>query len=114
VSKRYREAVEILSGSFPPDPPGTVPPDRPGTVPPGTAAPEDTRPPVGFVWRGATYRVVAVLGHWREDSGYWTGGGVEIPQRDLWRVEARNGTPATGVYELVCEQGVWRLDRVWD
>lgn len=96
MSKRYREAVEILPHPRPTDPP------------PGT------HPPAGFVWRGSTYRVVAVLGHWREDSGYWAGGRVEIPQRDLWRVEARNGTPATGVYELVCEEQAWRLDRVWD
>jgi hypothetical protein len=55
--------------------------------------------------------VCAVLGHWREDAGYWVGGGVEIPQRDLWRVDTGQ---AGGVYELVCEQGRWRLDRVWD
>lgn len=66
-----------------------------------------------FRWRGRTYRVLAVLGHWREDAGYWSGGGIEIPQRDLWRVEALGGG-APGVYELVCESGAWRLDRIWD
>lgn len=70
--------------------------------------------PRGFSWRGARYRVLEVLGHWREDAGYWTGGGLEIPQRDLWRVEARNGVPHSGVYELVREGEAWRLDRVWD
>lgn len=71
--------------------------------------------PVAFSWRGKSYRVLAVLGHWREDAVYWSGGGVEVPQRDLWRVEARNGAPGgPGVYELVCEDGAWRLDRVWD
>jgi hypothetical protein len=70
--------------------------------------------PTAFTWRGSTYRVVAVLGHWREDAAYWAGAGVEVPQRDLWRVEARNGTPLTGVFELVAEGGAWRLDRVWD
>ena len=89
--KRYREPVEVTAA------------DVGGRV-----------APAAFRWRGGTYRVVALLGHWREDGGYWSGGGVEIPQRDLWRVEARNGTPASGVYELVCEGGVWRLDRVWD
>jgi len=54
------------------------------------------------------------LGHWREDAGYWSGGGVEVPQRDLWRVEARNGSPERGVYELVRQGDTWRLDRVWD
>lgn len=82
--------------------------------------------PVAFRWRGNSYRVVAVLGHWREDAGYWSGGGVDVPQRDLWRVEARNGAASlprpergeqavpAGVYELVCEADAWRLDRVWD
>jgi Family of unknown function (DUF6504) len=87
VTKRYREAVEV-------------------------AHTDDG--PVTFAWRGSTYRVLTVLGHWREDAAYWAGGGIEVPQRDLWRVEARNGTPAQGVYELVCESGAWRLDRVWD
>lgn len=88
MTKRYREAVDVVAA--------------------------EGQAPAAFTWRGATYRVLAVLGHWREDGGYWAGGGVEIPQRDLWRVEARNGLPTSGVYELVCEQAVWRLDRVWD
>jgi hypothetical protein len=87
VTKRYREAVEVTTAE-----------DGPTT----------------FAWRGATYRILAVLGHWREDAAYWAGGGIEVPQRDLWRVEARNGTPARGIYELVSENGTWRLDRVWD
>jgi hypothetical protein len=70
--------------------------------------------PAAFRWRGSAYRVVAVLGHWREDAGYWSGGGMAIPQRDLWRVEARNGGAAGGVYEVVREAGSWRLNRVWD
>lgn len=65
--------------------------------------------PTQFRWRGAAYRVREVLGHWREDAGWWEGGGMAVPQRDLWRVEAR-----TGVYELVHEHGAWRLHRVWD
>lgn len=93
VTKRYREAIEV------------------------TAREE----PVAFRWRGSSYRVRSVIGHWREDGGYWSGGGLRIPQRDLWRVEAspvdsrpcRTATPA-GVYELVCEAGRWRLDRIWD
>ena len=100
MTKRYREAVDVSHT-------------------------EDG--PVTFAWRGSTYRVLTVLGHWREDAAYWAGGGIEVPQRDLWRVEARNGTPSQrrsrsvsgsapggGVYELVCESGAWRLDRVWD
>lgn len=90
MTKRYREPVEVVLGH---------------------GAPEVR--PVSFRWRGGSYRVVDVLGHWREDAGYWVGGGLEVPQRDLWRVEARHGRRG-GVYELVCEAGAWRLDRVWD
>ena len=91
MTKRYREHVEV------------------------TMTPHDgaTRPQ-RFSWRGSTYTVLSVLGHWREDAGYWSGGGIAVPQRDLWRVEARNGSPNRGVYELVCEDDSWRLDRVWD
>lgn len=103
MTKRYREQVTVVAGAD-----GGGPASDPGGAPAPPSA------PAAFSWRGTTYRVVTVLGHWREDGGYWAGGGVEIPQRDLWRLEARNGTPVTGVYELVHEQGVWRLDRVWD
>ena len=87
MSKRYREPVTVVTA-------------------------EDE--PVRFFWRGSNYRVLSVLGHWREDAAYWAGGGMEVPQRDLWRVEARNGSPQRGIYELVSEGEVWRLDRVWD
>jgi hypothetical protein len=84
--------------------------------------------PQAFAWRGQRYQVVQVLGHWREDPGWWrraNGGPVRIEQSDLWRVEARhragpggrksNGASAgRGVYELVCHGGAWRLDRIWD
>ncbi len=96
MTKRYREAIEVLTEQV------LVQID---------AGPP---PPTSFVWRGGRYRVLHVLGHWREDAAYWSGGGVEIPQRDLWRVEAQNGTPVRGIYELVSEPGGWRLDRVWD
>jgi hypothetical protein len=91
MSKRYREAVEVATVDTP-----------------------DGPEPAAFSWRGGSYRVLAVLGHWREDAGYWSGGGVEVPQRDLWRVEARARAPSSGVYELVNEGERWRLDRIWD
>jgi hypothetical protein len=76
--------------------------------------------PESFRWRGGRYEVTAVLGHWREDAGWWSGAGLAVPQRDLWRVEARGsraagtGAGEQGVYELVCEPTGWGLDRVWD
>jgi hypothetical protein len=74
--------------------------------------------PVSFCWRGSTYEVVRVLGHWREDPGWWRrtdGSAIRIEQADLWRVEARNGVPSrSGVFELVRRGGEWHLDRGWD
>jgi hypothetical protein len=79
---------------------------------------EDTATPASFRWRGRRYRVVRVIGHWREDPGWWRrpdGEPVQILQSDLWRVEARNGRPASqGIYELVHRDDEWRLDKVWD
>lgn len=73
--------------------------------------------PARFRWRGRPYEVVRVLGHWHEDAGWWQAGDGaprRLVRTDLWRVEARNGTPERGVYELVERGGRWRLDRVWD
>lgn len=73
--------------------------------------------PTAFRWRGHRYDVTSVLGHWREDPGWWrrpSGEPIRIEQHDLWRVEARNGRPMPGVYELVRKGETWKLDRVWD
>lgn len=78
--------------------------------------------PAAFAWRGRRYRVTGVLGHWREDPGWWhrpDGAAVPIEQADLWRVEACgrgtvDPTAGRGVYELVRRGGCWRLDRIWD
>lgn len=75
--------------------------------------------PGTFTWRERRYTVTRVLGHWREEEGWWRrpdGEPIRIEQTDLWRVEAsrRDGGPARGVYELSCRAGRWRLDRVWD
>jgi hypothetical protein len=118
VTKRYREPLdEVVLAEL---------------------ASEDA-PPATFRWRGQRYQVLQVLGHWREDPGWWRrtdGAPVRIEQTDLWRVEARNGSSAAeastrigssaaeastrigtstrGVYELVRRGEAWRLDRVWD
>jgi hypothetical protein len=107
VSKRYREVLDEVETNE-----------------------EDTATPASFRWRGRRYRVVRVIGHWREDPGWWRrpdGEPVQILQSDLWRVEARNGRPASdprgrpdgrcstqGIYELVHRDDEWRLDKVWD
>lgn len=75
--------------------------------------------PATFRWRGRTYRVRQVLGHWREDPGWWRrsdGRAIRIEQADLWRVEAAGGTNgrSSGVYEVVRRGELWHLDRVWD
>lgn len=88
LTKRYREPIEVCVSEC-------------GSV------------PVAFQWRGRVYRVLMMLGHWREDAAYWAGDGIAIVQRDLWRVEALGATGA-GVYELACESGAWSLDRMWD
>lgn len=92
MTKRYREALDRV--------------DMDGAV------------PVAFRWRGRRYEVVRVLGHWREDPGWWRrsdGRTIRIDQADLWRVEAENGLPhAAGVYELVRRGDDWHLDRIWD
>ena len=107
MTKRYRESIEEV--------------ELPTTGDDGAAA------PTAFTWRGNRYQVLQVLGHWREDPGWWRrpdGEPVQIEQTDLWRVEAghrvapgrriRNGKPTQGVYELVRRGETWRLDRVWD
>ncbi|MFT4837906.1 MAG: hypothetical protein ACI9OB_000360 [Nonlabens sp.] len=73
--------------------------------------------PAAFTWRGHEYLVTSVLGHWREDAGWWrrpSGEPIKIEQTDMWRVEARNGKPMPGVYEIVRKGDAWLLDRVWD
>jgi Family of unknown function (DUF6504) len=88
LTKRYREPIEVSVDECDPV-------------------------PVAFRWRGRAYRVLTVLGYWREDVTPWSERGIEIPQRDVWRVEAL-GTAGPGIYELFHQSGTWRLDRVWD
>ncbi len=115
MTKRYREALDHVDVG------------ATATVAAGPVGRADDAP-VTFDWRGRTYRVLQVLGHWREDAGWWRrpdGQPIRIEQTDLWRVEARlrvgpggmkqNGVPdSQGVYELVHRDGQWTLDRVWD
>jgi hypothetical protein len=99
VTKRYRERLERVEC-------------------------EDERPRA-FAWRGRSYQVLQVLGHWREDPGWWRrpdGQPIRIEQADLWRVEVcpglggdgGRGASSHGVFELVCHGEAWRLERIWD
>lgn len=95
--------------------PASRPEPRPGN------GPADADEPLAFAWRGRRYDVTRILGHWREEEGWWRrpdGEPIRIEQSDLWRVEAvRGGGMARdhrGVYELSRRGVVWRLDRVWD
>jgi hypothetical protein len=86
---------------------------------------------LAFTWRGRHYAVTRILGHWREEEGWWRrpdGEPIRIEQSDLWRVEAVRGAgmvtasdgshpglrDGQGVYELARRGTTWRLDRVWD
>jgi hypothetical protein len=64
--------------------------------------------PVAFVWRGLEYDV-RVIGRWKLQDRWWDP--IGHADRTYWRVI----TPALGVYELLCENGVrWVLDVVQD
>lgn len=96
MTRRYREAIELLATQTDPRVP-------------------DEPVPHAFRWRGAVHTVTNVLGHWREDARWWSARGVQIPQRDLWRIEVTAArAPHRTVCEVACENGRWRLDRVWD
>jgi len=61
-----------------------------------------------FIWRKRLYRVLDVIGWWREPSEWWDGKSVRL----FIRVNARNSS--TGTYELYKLGGQWFLSRVLD
>jgi len=64
--------------------------------------------PLAFIWRKRLYRVVEVIGWWREPSDWWMGKAV----RFFVRVNARN--TSIGTYEL-CRLGeAWFLYKAFD
>ena len=64
--------------------------------------------PAAFIWRKRLYRVVEVLGWWREPDDWWD----EKPVRLFVRVNARSSSE--GTYEL-CQLGdSWFLQRILD
>ena len=64
--------------------------------------------PVAFIWRKRLYRVVELIGWWREPSDWWEGKAV----RFFIRVNARNSS--IGTYELYRLGEVWFLHKAFD
>jgi len=95
MARRYAETVQVQA-------------DDTGLVAPST-----------FVWRGRSYLVSGVLGHWHERRAWWVGpaalalhgtgergpgqAGSDLDgEREVWRVEASgSGGGVLGVYDLV-------------
>ena len=61
-----------------------------------------------FIWRKRLYRVLEVLGGWREPSEWWNGKAIRL----FIRVNARNSS--TGTYELSNLGEEWFLSKVLD
>ena len=61
-----------------------------------------------FIWRKRLYRVLEVVGWWREPSKWWDGKAMRL----FIRVNARNSS--TGTYELYRLGEQWFLSRVLD
>jgi len=64
--------------------------------------------PAAFIWRKRLYRVLDVIGWWREPSEWWNGKAIRL----FIRVNAQNSS--TGTYELYKLGGQWFLSRVLD
>ena len=61
-----------------------------------------------FIWRKRLYRVIEVIGWWREPAEWWNGKAV----RFFVRVNARNSS--IGTYELYRLGKQWFLSKVYD
>ena len=86
--------------------------------------------PDQFLWRGRLWKVRAVVAHWVETGPWWQASGTSaqagaaadpVAERELWRVEAGRGAPASrqagdeqetyGVFDLSFDwtDGRWQL-----
>ena len=61
-----------------------------------------------FIWRKRLYRVLNVVGWWREPSQWWNGKAIRL----FIRVNAQNSS--IGTYELYRFGEEWFLSRVLD
>ena len=64
--------------------------------------------PTAFIWRKRLYRVVDILGWWREPTEWWNGKAM----RFFIRVNARSSSE--GTYEIYQLGERWFLHRVLD
>jgi hypothetical protein len=69
---------------------------------------DDSSRITAFIWRRRLYRVLDVIGWWREPSEWRNGGSVRL----FIRVNAQNSS--TGAYELYKLGEQWFLSRVLD
>jgi len=63
-----------------------------------------------FIWRKRLYRVLEVVGWWREPPEWWNGKTMCF----FIRVNAKNSSAGTGTYELYKLGEQWFLSRVID
>ena len=61
-----------------------------------------------FIWRKRLYRVLEVIGWWREPPEWWNGKAIRL----FVRVNAKNSS--VGTYELYKLGKAWFLSRVLD
>jgi len=73
--------------------------------------------PRQFLWRRRLYLVRDVLAYWVESSRWWRAGGADLPERQVWRVEAGTRQSHTRVIaDLALDpvDGRWLLLRTYD
>jgi len=63
-----------------------------------------------FIWRKRLYRVLDVIGWWREPSEWWNGKAMQL----FIRVNANDSHTCKGTYELYKLGEQWFLSRVID
>ena len=61
-----------------------------------------------FIWRKRLYKVLEIVGWWREPSEWWNGKAMRL----FVRVNARNSS--IGTYELYRLGEQWFLSKVFD
>ncbi len=63
---------------------------------------------VGFTWEGDYHPIRRILGHWREDTGWW----LWRTWRDYYQVATRTGMAVELFEDLTTH--TWHLLRIYD